>query len=381
MIFCKTERFLEEGETRLITNLYLQSLVQINFIPVLITVFLLFFINVNFKFERHLAIRMIPCVILLLILIIMDNLDYYAYDALLPDKLHRFFAMIGYDARIFIMVGLINIAYSRQISNKILTKITYIPAVISAFMILPCMFSDIVFHYNANGEFIRGALVFTPHITSALYMLFLFYLAFNSMRLGRYTEAVILTLCGICTIMAVLVEMIFSLRGILIGVIALDITFYYLYLHIEHFRFDNLTKVMNRESFYADAKTYGDEKITQVLSIDLNDLKRVNDTQGHAAGDKLIKNAADILRNELDNSCFLYRVGGDEFVVLCLLRSNDEVESMVERMYKKIEEAGYSLAIGWKTVTSDVSVDEAYLQADKMMYEVKAKIKAERNNR
>ena len=45
--------------------------------------------------------------------------------------------------------------------------------------------------------------------------------------------------------------------------------------------------------------------------------------------------------------------------------------------YKKIEEAGYSLAIGWQTVNSDISVNEAYKQADRAMYETKAKMKAE----
>ena len=363
------------------TNLYLQSLVQINFIPVLITVFLLFFIHVNIKFETHLAKQMIPCVILLLFLIVMDNLDYYGYDSDMPQKLHRLFAMLGYDIRIFLMVGLINIAYGRQIKSKTLTKVTYIPAVLNALIILPCMFSDLVFSYSETGDFVRGPLAYTPHIISAMYIFFLFYLAINSMRLDRRTEAGILFLCAIVTVMAVLVEMIFFLRGILIGVIALDITFYYLYLHIEHFRFDNLTKVLNRDSFYADVKEYGPEKITHVLSIDVNDLKITNDTKGHAAGDKLIKDVANILRNELDQSCYLYRVGGDEFVVLCLLRSNDEIKSMIERMYKKIEDAGYSLAIGWETVTSDVSVDEAYKQADRQMYETKLKMKAKRSEK
>ncbi|MBP5606986.1 MAG: GGDEF domain-containing protein [Lachnospiraceae bacterium] len=360
----------------MITYPHLQTLVQINFIPVLITVFLLFFLNVNFKFERHLAKQMIPCVILLLGLIIADNLDYYAYDYSVSDKLHRLYAMLGYDLRIFLMVCLINIAYGRQITNKLLTKITYIPAILSAVIILPCMFTNLIFYYNEHGDLVHKAPGFAPHIISAMYIFFLFYLAINSIRLDRKTEAGILFLCAIMTVMAVLVEMFFFLRGILIGVIALDITFYYLYLHIEHFRFDNLTKVFNRDSFYADIRQYSDEKITQVLSIDVNDLKKTNDTKGHAAGDKLIKDVADILRNELDPSCYLYRVGGDEFVVLCLLRSNDEVKNMIDRMYKKIEDANYSLAIGWDTVTSDVSVDEAYKKADRQMYETKMKMKA-----
>ncbi|MBQ9866608.1 MAG: sensor domain-containing diguanylate cyclase [Lachnospiraceae bacterium] len=362
----------------MITNPYLQALVQINFIPVLITVFLLFFLNVNIKFERHLAKQMIPCVILLLALIIDDNLDYYAYDAHVPQMLHRLYAMLGYDIRIFLMVCLINTAYARQIKNKLLTKVTYIPAILNALIILPCMFTDAIFYYNAQGDLVHELPGFAPHIISAMYIFFLFYLAINSMRLDRKTEAGILFLCAIMTVLAVLVEMFFSLRGILIGVIALDITFYYLYLHIEHFRFDNLTKIFNRDSFYADIRQYGEEKITHVLSIDVNDLKKTNDTMGHDAGDKLIKDVADILRNELDPSCYLYRVGGDEFVVLCLLRSNDEVKNMVSRMYKKIEEAHYSLAIGWDAVTSDVSVTEAYKQADRQMYETKMKMKASR---
>ncbi len=360
----------------MLNNAFLQTLVQINLIPVLITVFLLFFIKINFKFEQNLAKQMTPCVAFLLCLIVIDNMENYAFGAGVPEFWHRFYAMLGYDVRIFLMVGLINIAYERQVSNKILLKVTYIPALLNAVLILPCLFTDIVFYYKDTGEIGRGPLAYIPHIISMIYIFFLFYLAINSIRLDRKAEAALLFLCAAMTVLAVLIELLFQVYGVLVGVIALDITFYYLYLHIEHFRFDNLTKVFNRESFYADVKQYGDEKITQVLSIDLNNLKVTNDTQGHAAGDMLIKNVANIMRLELDDACYLYRVGGDEFVVLCLLRSNDEVKRMADRMSKKVEEAGYSIAIGLATVTSDTGFDDAYKKADANMYENKIRMKS-----
>ena len=52
------------------------------------------------------------------------------------------------------------------------------------------------------------------------------------------------------------------------------------------------------------------------ISIDLNGLKRVNDTYGHVAGDELIRAAADCMKNSFNEYGKIYRIGGDEFAVI-----------------------------------------------------------------
>ncbi|WP_189073982.1 diguanylate cyclase domain-containing protein [Deinococcus sedimenti] len=87
-------------------------------------------------------------------------------------------------------------------------------------------------------------------------------------------------------------------------------------------RRDALTGVLNRRAFDADFAALTEVPFTLAL-LDLDGLKRLNDTQGHAQGDKLLRIFAAALAAELDRSGEVYRYGGDEFVVIADPTSDD----------------------------------------------------------
>ena len=199
-------------------------------------------------------------------------------------------------------------------------------------------------------------------------MTFLLVLAFICKRKGRRGEMGILMMCGALTILGFLAEFLFALRGILIGVVALDISFYYLYLHIEHFRFDSLTGISNRDAFMADIGKYSRISISHIMSIDLNDLKKLNDTYGHGEGDRALTATAKALECSCLPKCTVYRVGGDEFAAICRGKTDAEIEKMTSDMYSAVKEAGYSCAIGYSAWDPDKSFTEIYKEADDRMY-------------
>lgn len=321
-----------------------------------------------------------PPTLLLMLLIILDNLDFYAFHGqTLGDATqfwHRVVGMLEYDVRILLMAFLISIVAERQSTRKHTKLMTVLPAFINLVVLFPSLFTDLFFMYDdETGHIIRGPLHFEPHILSALYIVYLFVLAFISGRRGKNTETGILCITASAVVIAVLVEMTFDLRGILLSVIALSIMGYYLYLHIEHFRYDNLTGVMNREAFNVDIKRFGNSVVTHILSIDLNDLKKINDSQGHEAGDRALKATADALISQLLPKCRLYRVGGDEFTAFCILKTTDEVEKMIGNMYEAVKSKGYSCAIGYSEWFTGQSFNEIYKSADDAMYRKKRSMK------
>ncbi len=364
----------------MIKNEYLQSVVQINCIPTLIIIFFIFFLIINYAYEKELTKKFIPSIVLLLLLMIVDNMDYYCYDsnmyAGVGGSIHRTAAMLGYDLRILLMATLISIASARISNKKHIDAIVMLPATLNVAVLLPCLFTDLFFYYLPNGSIGRGPLAYEPHILSALYMSFLFILAFLRSRKGRSNETGILLLCGTLTILGFLAEFLFALRGILTGVVALDIAFYYLYLHIEHFRFDPLTQVFNREAFMADIAKHGKGEISHILSIDLNDLKKLNDSKGHNEGDKALKAIAAVLVESCLPGCSVYRVGGDEYAVLCIQLSTEDVEAMTAGMNEAVKQSGYSCAIGFAEWKNDMSFTEVYKTADDRMYINKRNMKS-----
>lgn len=149
--------------------------------------------------------------------------------------------------------------------------------------------------------------------------------------------------------------------------------------------YDELTGLYRREVFLAVLPRFlrdsfrRNGKVT-VVFIDLNGLKAVNDSLGHAFGDKLISDAAFSIkavarlssgistgRRRADLLC---RWGGDEFVAVI---SGDEVSATVftERVKLNAASKNISLAFGFASVESLAGFDAALHEADRQMYEAK----------
>ena len=139
---------------------------------------------------------------------------------------------------------------------------------------------------------------------------------------------------------------------------------------------DMLTDVMNRNEMnnYIDWLSNLPDHKKQSVGIvfsDLNGLKRLNDSQGHEAGDRLLKNAANALR-ELFDDRNIYRAGGDEFVVVLTNVSQEEIEDKAGKLYEVATHyPDVSFSIGCSYEPDCRQVRRALMLADERMYEDK----------
>ncbi len=135
---------------------------------------------------------------------------------------------------------------------------------------------------------------------------------------------------------------------------------------------DTLTSVRNRNEMNnrVDRIVAGNEPVPQgVLFADLNGLKRVNDEQGHAAGDKMLCAAASILQSVFQDGV-VYRAGGDEFMILVNEISEDEVQDRVARVHflsGKTENVRFSIGVCY----GKKDIRKAMRLADERMYAFK----------
>jgi diguanylate cyclase (GGDEF)-like protein len=138
---------------------------------------------------------------------------------------------------------------------------------------------------------------------------------------------------------------------------------------------DLLTGVMNRNSMNNRVTQFLNGEVPHkslgVIFADLNGLKPVNDMQGHDAGDKLLKDASQILRNTFDG-CEFYRAGGDEFLIIALDKPQEELEAKVEKLREKSMMPGnVSFALGFFYNKGEGDIRTAMHEADALMYEDK----------
>jgi two-component system, sensor histidine kinase LadS len=119
-----------------------------------------------------------------------------------------------------------------------------------------------------------------------------------------------------------------------------------------------------------------------VLWIDIDDLKPINDRHGHAAGDALLRQVAERMREAVRGHDIVARVGGDEFVVVAEARENDEEFSALAArlnasIARPVEHASITLhvsaSIGIALFPDHASTEAELLQrADRAMYDAKA---------
>ena len=355
---------------------FLQELVQINFLPLCIIVFLIIFIGFNDAYEHEVTRMFIRPMFFLIVLIVIDNVDYYLLEGRNTGFIHVLSAFLGYNVRILLMLSLILIEL-REESDKI-KKLLIIPAVVNLVVTSLAFFTKLVFWYGEDGEIVRGPLSYTPHIISLLLSVVLFAYGIYILKYDRWRETIVVCLATFLSLLGTLVETLFQLRGILIGVVSLDVAFFYMYMHVEYFKLDILTGALNRISFYADTRKLNFRDEVTVFSIDLNDLKKINDTKGHSAGDEMIRSTARMIRKRLPKGAHLYRVGGDEFVIISTGISDEKTDRMVADLRADMLASPYSFAMGYAQMHDDEKFDEVYIRADREMYKNKREMKGER---
>ncbi len=158
---------------------------------------------------------------------------------------------------------------------------------------------------------------------------------------------------------------------------------------LRHITFtDDLTGLFNRRGFItlADQQLKMANRVGRkvyMLYVDLDYLKLINDTLGHAEGDRALIKLGMILRDTYRNSDIIARIGGDEFVVFPVEGDEGDIATVTNRLEENIElensrgESQFELSVSTGIACYDPSVpatlDQLLIQADRSMYAEKKK--------
>lgn len=137
---------------------------------------------------------------------------------------------------------------------------------------------------------------------------------------------------------------------------------------------DLLTGMFNRNKYIHDLQTLESETIQKIgiIYLDINGLKKVNDEQGHQAGDEIIMYIAKSLREIFPRQA--YRIGGDEFIVICPDVEKDFFDTKVQQLEERLGEESQAKASAGAVWSEEcLDIRKIIEKADEQMYMNKKK--------
>lgn len=152
-------------------------------------------------------------------------------------------------------------------------------------------------------------------------------------------------------------------------------------IKLQHLAFhDPLTGLPNRSSFneiteLAIKKARKNHEFLGLMLIDIDNLKDINDSRGHSAGDELVCRFSKQLKNFERENIQIFRFGGDEFIVLATeLETKDSMVTISDAIMESINAVNVSISAGISLFPDDTdNIEELLKFADMAMYDVKKK--------
>lgn len=351
----------------------LHNFLQNNYATLIGCLCLLVFILTNHLLDTKNTRLFLGVICCILLLVFVDSLEVWAASWKEPTQFRVLMSAIGYSLRPTVAYLLICILGNQNRASKRILPALLIANILCSFS---AIFSPIMFSYSADNFFVRGPLGFVPFAVGAILLACMLVLTIGKYSEGAYAESLIALFIVVFSVFSITAEAVFHFKGLLNSSCAITVVFDYLYLQTQQLKRDQLTNLRNRHCFYLDAEKRRGYTLI-ILSLDINDLKVVNDTKGHAAGDALICAVVDCIKRNLPANACAYRMGGDEFAIMCRYQQDDQIDKMIQDIRRDIKASGNSCAIGSAVYSANSDLEQALMQADRAMYEDKRRIKAQ----
>ena len=336
------------------------------FLSVMACVFLLIFNYCMRSFDRKMRLRFTYVVLALLVAIGAEVVDSNLAQLASPVLARYIVLLVKVSMEGFAELEVVYIMLPKAtMEHKYLLSI---PFLVCLLVNLTAPFGQHVIYFTPDNKLAFGPLACLIYIEMAIYFLVLLHIAFSKVKEGNWNYCIVITLAVAINIFAAVVEFLGICGKPVLGVAAITVAFIHMYLYAERYNFDSITHCLKRRCFYSDCAKHSKNKMS-IVSMDLNDLKYLNDNFGHAAGDEALRTLAEVTKSLIIGKPFqLYRTGGDEFMILGNKVDSQTTIQLVDDIRQKLGETPYTCSFGVAMYEPGKSLDEIVKRADKAMY-------------
>ena len=142
---------------------------------------------------------------------------------------------------------------------------------------------------------------------------------------------------------------------------------------VDAYEQDMLTGVRNRNCYEHSVHKYLEDCQTAAIFVyfDVNGLHEVNNTQGHAAGDAMLRVCAQQIAKVFGNEN-TYRVGGDEFIAITMDKIDADIDAMLEEIFAGVKRENYHVSTGYAHCYKNGMIEDSVKEAEQFMFKNKA---------
>ena len=347
---------------------FFEIVIIANFAQIVLTIGTHFFLANNGGIDVKREKSIIAIMYLILVYSLSNSITTFFVETGKSDMICTIFKMIGLIIRPIIPVFLLFSVLPKNKYNILLVA----PALLNTIIYIMSIFVDNLCFKYENGVYIRANNItgYLCLIISIVYLVILMVTLLVLFAKDNIKETFVLILCFIFCMASGIIE--FFKDVYVLGLVAsISLIFYYLFLHVQYSKKDVATGLLNRQSYYTFIEQNND-KITSIIMLDMNDLKKINDSKGHSAGDEALKKVGESITKTITPKMKVFRHGGDEFIVVCINTTKGVVLETMENIKKNVASLGMSISAGYGYREYKEPAIELEKIADTRMYEDKA---------
>ncbi len=334
----------------------------------------------NYKNKMYISVSVVT-IILLVLEIFTILLGLSTNNKLVA--FHRIANILGFSLSpvvpfIFLMLSDNN---QKRIFNKWFLAI---PLYLNAFICVLSYSTGWIFFVDASNQYLRGSIFILPMIISVFYFVMIMIAVKRNTDEYQTDNRKFLVVILFMPMLGAALQIIFKDLLLIWGSLAISLLLYYILLRELQFKYDIQTGIKNRSAFEKEMEQFvKTNKNAAIIVLDINNLKKNNDNYGHKAGDEIIFYTAKCIQESFSTIGTTFRIGGDEFCVICQEINKESVERGLEKLdnlLTKLNEKRsikIEIAYGYAFYAKEgsESVYSIFTQADKAMYEHKARLK------
>jgi len=256
-------------------------------------------------------------------------------------------------------------------------------AIIFPILAIINIFTPIIFSINDVNVYQREPIINVAFASVFLLVLYIIYANIKNRKNNEPGVTSSILIFSIIPLIGGILQMFFYGLLIMWAFVGLAVVVAYIFTETINSSKDYLTKLYTRElaEEYLEHAIEQDEPFSMFL-FDIDDLKKINDQQGHSQGDEAIVSFAQSLSAAFPKNSIVSRYGGDEFLVIVrgrsihsLQDSLDALKEMVTDFHFVESSFHYSYGICERPKNDKTSINELFLRCDQDMYQNKAKNK------